>query len=196
MAKKSKYTGRRNKGPNAVKIGTTEDIIQQIHENQKAVDEVVDAPSIAAQMQNLSGAVEQVTMEDDIKKEAEAEPKESNSVVASKFKQRYLANAREQGVKGKAARRSNWDWLSQEIAKACLGPKDKIRMDDFLAILEANGIDHRKWPNRAQGWEGRLRMTGRVALQRIVADAGKLKLPGGAELEVPAEFKEKYRTKA
>jgi hypothetical protein len=125
----------------------------------------------------------------------EPEDKPSNSVVADKFKQNYIANAREQGLKGKAPRRSNWDWLAQAIAKECLDQKHKIDINKFLAILEANDIDYKKWPNRNRGWEGRLRMTGRVALQRIVADNNVLKMPGGEDMVPPADFVTKFKTK-
>jgi hypothetical protein len=128
--------------------------------------------------------------------EADAERPEPKSVVASKFKQRYLAHARELGVKGKAARRSNWDWLAQQIALQCLDNKHKINLDKFCTILDANGVDHSKWTNRSTGWEGRLRMTGRVALQRIVADANVLKMPDGVTMVPPEDFVEKYKTKA
>lgn len=119
----------------------------------------------------------------------------NNSVVESKFKQRYTAHAREAGIKGKAARRSNWDWLSQRIAEKCLDSKQKIDIGKFLEILDLNGIDHSKWNSRTVGWEGRLRMTGRVALQRVVADTGKLKL-GKREIAVPpADFVAKYKSR-
>lgn len=118
-----------------------------------------------------------------------------NSVVAAKFKERYIENAKAQGITGKAARRSNWDWLSQEIAAECLGPKHKINIDSFIAILDANGVDYSRWTNRNRGWEGRFRMTGRVALQRIVANAGALHLPGGRKVEAPAEWADRYRDK-
>lgn len=118
------------------------------------------------------------------------------SVVAKKFKLRYAAHARELGVKGKAAKRSNWDWLAQQIAEQCLSPKAKIDIERFKDLLDANGVDHSKWTNRSTGWEGRLRMTGRVALQRIVADAKMLKLVDETTLVPPDEFIEKYKTKA
>jgi hypothetical protein len=126
--------------------------------------------------------------------EGDGERKPS-SVVKPVFKERYAANARELGVKGKAAKRSNWDWLAQEIAKFCLTDKHAIRMDDFKALLKANGIDHNKWPNQSRGWEGRLRMTGRVALQRIVADSGVLKFPDETEAKAPMDFILKYKAK-
>ena len=128
--------------------------------------------------------------------EADEEERLPSSVVAVKFKDRYIANARDAGIPGKAAKRSNWDWLSQTIASQVLNEKHKISIESFTAILDANGVDHTKWTNRNKGWEGRFRMTGRVALQRKVADSGKLILADGSESQAPADWVEKFKTKA
>jgi len=129
--------------------------------------------------------------------EVEEDNAKNNSVVAAKFKDKYLANARANGIPGKAAKRSNWDWLSQQIAAACLDEKHKIRIADFVALLDANGVDHSRWTNRNKGWEGRFRMTGRVALQKVVADSGELKFGGLLDpIPAPADFIERFKTKA
>jgi hypothetical protein len=127
---------------------------------------------------------------------AEEEPKESISVVKDKFKVKYIENARANGIPGKAAKRSNWDWLSQQLATFCLNDKHSIDIGAFKDVLDANGVDHSRWTSQTRGWEGRFRMTGRVALQKVVANAGVLKWPTGSESEAPAEFIEKYKTKA
>lgn len=119
-----------------------------------------------------------------------------NSIVKPKFKDKYAANAAAIGDTRKQVKRSNWDWLSQQLAAACLSDKGKIEIGAFTDILDANGVDHSRWTNRNKGWEGRFRMTGRVALQKVVANAGVLKTPGGTELEAPADFIERYKTKA
>jgi hypothetical protein len=126
----------------------------------------------------------------------EEEPKESISVVKDKFKVKYIENARALGVPGKAAKRSNWDWLSQQLATFCLNDKHSIDIGAFTDVLDANGVDHSRWTNRNRGWEGRFRMTGRVALQKVVANAGEIKWPNGEPTPAPAEFIEKYKTKA
>jgi hypothetical protein len=126
--------------------------------------------------------------------ETEEQIEKKGSVVKRQYKQKYLDRARANGVKGKAAKRSAWDWLAETLAGECLNKKAKIDIDAFTAILEANGIEdpHGRWPNRAPGWEGRFRMTGRLCLQRIVAEAGILRLPDGEELEAPAEWIAKF----
>ena len=95
--------------------------------------------------------------------EIEDQIEKPRSVVKRQYKQKYLDRARANGVRGKAAKRSAWDWLAETLAGECLNRKAKIDIDKFTAILVANGIEdpHERWPNRAPGWEGRFRMTGR-----------------------------------
>jgi hypothetical protein len=126
--------------------------------------------------------------------EIDAEVAEDNakpsSVVKTAYKKRYAARAAGAGL-GKVAQRSCWDWLAQELAAECLDGS-KISIDRFLAILDANGVDHSRWQNRSKGWEGRLRMTGRLALQKVVAAQGHLKTAEGAELTAPADWVAKH----
>ena len=116
------------------------------------------------------------------------------SVVGKKYKIRYKEAARERGSLGKAAKRSKWDWLAETLAGEVLNEKAKLKVDRFVAILEANGIADPlgRWPNRANGWEGRLRMTGGLVLRPMVAAAGVLLVPDeDGELEQlvpPAEW--------
>ena len=116
------------------------------------------------------------------------------SVVKREYKTKYKLRAREAGIKGKAAKRSNWDWLAQTIAAVALNDKEKLMVDEFLALLDANGIDHSRWTNRSPGWEGRLRMTGRLALQKKVVETGEIQLLDGDSQPAPAEFVAKYRS--
>lgn len=122
--------------------------------------------------------------------EVAADNAKRNSVVKTAYKQRYAARAAEAGL-GKVAQRSCWDWLAQKLADECL-VGTKISIERFLGILDANGVDHSRWQNRAKGWEGRLRMTGRLALQRVVAESGLLKTPDGEEFEAPAAWVAKF----
>ena len=143
---------------------------------------------------------EEDKMQEEIEEQAaEGEEKpELNSVVKDKFKAKYIENAIAQGVTHKAAKRSNWDWLSQQIAAFCLNDKHSIDINKFLSLLDANGVDHSKWTNRNRGWEGRLRMTGRVALQKVVAESGWLKFPDSEEATdiselAPPDWRAKYK---
>lgn len=125
--------------------------------------------------------------------EVQADNAKANSVVKPAYKHKYADRAKEAGIGRKAAQRSTWDWLAQSIAAICLREKDRIDIGAFCALLGANGIDHTKWPNRSKGWEGRLRMTGRLALQRVVAEAGVLHTADEEELVPPAEWVAKFR---
>jgi hypothetical protein len=124
--------------------------------------------------------------------EVEADNAKRNSVVRPKYKLRYAERAAALGIKKKSAQRSAWDWLAQSLAAQCLDEKQRIDIAKFTRILELNGVDHSKWNNRSKGWEGRFRMTGRLALQRVVAEAGVMKIEDD-ELVAPAEWVIKYR---
>lgn len=107
----------------------------------------------------------------------------ARSVVKPTYKLAYAAKALDarlpKGVSRKAAARSCGDWLSLTIAKLCLVGKNKLDIDRFEALLDANGVAHSHWNRTTKGWQGRLRMTGRLALQRVVAEAdGELLVPG------------------
>jgi hypothetical protein len=130
---------------------------------------------------------------DEIDAQIEDDIAKPRSVVKSAYKVKYRDRAREAGVVRKAAKRSTWDWLAQSIAGECLVGKDRIDIEAFKALLEANGVDHSRWTNRSKGWEGRFRMTGRLALQRVVAEAGVLKMADGEVAEAPAEWVAKFR---
>ena len=116
----------------------------------------------------------------------------ANSVVRVAYKKKYAERAVSAGIHRKAAQRSAWDWLAQSIAGECLRDGDKIDIERFLALLDAKGVDHSRWTNRNKGWEGRLRMTGRLALQRVVAEAGAMATADGETLEAPAEWIAKF----
>ena len=115
------------------------------------------------------------------------------SVVKTAYKVKYAHRAAQAGLKKKSAQRSCWDWLAKQLAGECLDPKtQKIDIQAFLAILDANGVDYSRWTNRSKGWEGRLRMTGRLALQKVVAEQEHLKTADGEVLEAPADWVAKF----
>jgi hypothetical protein len=135
---------------------------------------------------------EEEAVEQAAEAEIEAQIALPRSVVKPAYKVKYRDRAREAGIKGKAAKRSAWDWLAQELAAATLTKDAKLKVDDFLALLDANGVDHSRWTNRSKGWEGRLRMTGRLALQRVVAERGTLLFADGEIKDAPAEWVAKF----
>jgi hypothetical protein len=122
--------------------------------------------------------------------EVESDNAKPSSVVKPAYKHRYAERAAASGL-GKRAQRSCWDWLAQSLAGECLDDQSRISIDRFLTVLDLNGVDHSRWTNRSKGWEGRLRMTGRLALQRVVASSGVLKVEGD-ELIAPADWVAKH----
>jgi hypothetical protein len=122
----------------------------------------------------------------------------TNSVVNVKYKLRYKDRAKTAkkpaGVSKKAMARSCQDWLAIELMKRTLTDdpkKPKLILQAFVDILDANGVDWSRWTNRSAGWEGRFRMTGRLALQRVVAENEALALPDGTTLTPPKAWVER-----
>jgi hypothetical protein len=181
--------------------------IDAIEAERIAAYEVVELPPTEAGLEIIERALAESNQPEELQPEdveqleeelaeQESEEKVPNSIVKDKFKNKYIENANLIGDKRKQVKRSNWDWLAQNLATFCLNDKGKIDIGAFTDILDANGVDHSRWTNRNRGWEGRFRMTGRVALQKAVANSGTLKWPDGSEMEAPAEFIDKYKTKA
>ena len=172
-----------------------------LHRMEQGEREAVELSEPNPELQKFEESVDEQTnaqLEAQAEAEVAEEAAKPNSVVAPKYKDKYLEAARANGWRGKAAKRSNWDWLSQQVAAVCLNEKGKIRIGDFLALLEANGVDYSRWQNRNKGWEGRLRMTGRVALQKVVANSGVLKFPdfmSVKEAAAPDEWAAKFKDK-
>lgn len=161
---------------------------------QRKLHPAIEA-ALAAQGQQVdttSEALEVVAEEagDVDGEEQAADEVRSNSVVKSGYKVAYRMKAdamtrRPKAVPIKALRRMSGDWLAIELAKVTLDPKAKLIVSQFEAVLAANGVDHAKWNRTTKGWQGRLRMTGRLALERIVAAEGSLALPNGAAVPAP-----------
>jgi hypothetical protein len=129
----------------------------------------------------------------DIDTEVLADIAKKGSVVKTGYKKKYAARAAEAGL-GKTAQRSCWDWLAQQLAGEVL-ENGKLVEHKMRSLLDANGIRNDHWgtgEKRTKGWEGRLRMTGRLALQRVVAANGVLRTADGDELEAPAEWVAKF----
>ncbi len=101
------------------------------------------------------------------------------SVVKVAYKLKYKHRADDAGIRGKAAKRSAWDWLAQEIAAVALTDKAKLKVDEFLALLDANGVDHSRWTNRSAGL-GRPAADDRAArpAAQLVAERGRALLRG------------------
>lgn len=119
--------------------------------------------------------------------EAEVAEIVTRSIVGATYKERYAARAAEKGRKDKAAKRSCCDWLADQLAKLVLNEDKKrsLNVDAFEQLLEANAIRHEAWKREGKGWQGRFRMSGRLALQREVAESGVLVTADGEEIRAP-----------
>jgi len=122
--------------------------------------------------------------------EVAADIEKRGSVVKTGYKKLYAARAAEAGL-GKVAQRSCWDWLAQTLAGEVL-VDGKFHEAKLRSLLDANGVRHEHWQNKSKGWEGRLRMTGRLALQKVVAAKGVLQTADGETLEAPADWIAKH----
>jgi hypothetical protein len=103
------------------------------------------------------------------------------TVVPVAYKAQYRAKAAAMGRTSKAAKRSNSDWLAQELEAECIGKGGVFDLPRFLAIFTANtGEDATvRWPSRTNGWEGRLRMSGAIVLRGVVGKRGTFRTPDG-----------------
>ncbi len=86
------------------------------------------------------------------------------------------------------------DWLADTLNNLVLG-KTATDIANFEAICNLNGVSLAKYKRDKNGWQGRLRMTGRNLLARIVFETGVLKVPASVagekkdvELRAPREW--------
>lgn len=105
------------------------------------------------------------------------------SVVKAAYKAKYAEREaamkrRPKGLSRKVLARCNGDWLALELARYTLDEKGELIVALFEQVLDENGVKHSHWNRTTKGWQGRLRMTGRLALQRVVAEAGALVVDG------------------
>jgi hypothetical protein len=115
--------------------------------------------------------------------EEEEEEKKGSGVVKAKYKARYAERGDPRGC---------GDWLQQTLKEYTLDQNGKLRVAELEAILDANGVKHAHWNRTTPGWQGRLRMSGGMALRTKVANQFALILPDGTELEAPVRFCDKH----
>jgi len=101
------------------------------------------------------------------------------TVVKTAYKEAYKARAAALGHTDKASKRGNGDWLQRELQAETIGKDGKWDLHRFCAICEANGIEDplTRWPNRNNGWEGRVRMSGSLVLRGIVGKTAVFRTP-------------------
>jgi hypothetical protein len=92
----------------------------------------------------------------------------SGNIVKPLYRQRYarMGHPRHCG-----------DELAELLNRLCL-VDDALNLEVFEAIMDINGVDISMYNRTRQGWEGRLRMTGRNKLAAVVrAHDGQVKMP-------------------
>lgn len=103
----------------------------------------------------------------------EEEEQRGGSVVASTYRNIYaLASSNGQG---------NGDFLHETLVAYCAGVKGFV-IESFQTVLRDNGIEPEttKWGRNTtgNGWQGRYRMSGRLALEKAIALTGEFRLDG------------------
>ena len=122
---------------------------------------------------------------------AEEESKPSGSVVQDHYRAQYREASSNKQTCG--------DWLAERLVADTHGP-DGFMVDDFTAILSANGLDmSAKWAqlpfSGQKGWIGRYRMNGRQVLEKTVALTGIYIDNTGAKVTPHADWLAGMRTK-
>lgn len=124
--------------------------------------------------------------------EEEEAPRASGSVVPEAYRSRYRAES--------STGRCNGDWLAEQLAADTLDHEGKLNLEDFVAVLERNGVDMSgKWAQLhftgARGWQGRFRMNGRQILEKMVAKTGQYFGSVGDAMTPSEDFLADMRTK-
>lgn len=127
-----------------------------------------------------------------IEAQVQADIARPRSVVNPSYKRKYAERAKTRRlpkeVSRKAIARSNSDWLAIQLAARVLDEKRRLKVPELEAILDANGVKHDHYSRTSKNWQGRLRMSGGMALRTIVANNGFLMLPDGTNVEAPSSF--------
>ena len=88
--------------------------------------------------------------------EQKDERPQTRSVVAQTYKREYQHN----GTKGRGCGDALYDALV-----LFLNAEGKLDVSAFEALLTENGVRHEAWKREGNGWQGRFRMSGSVALR-------------------------------
>lgn len=110
--------------------------------------------------------------------------KRSGTVVASRYRQKYA----EEGHPNHCG-----DWLAELLNNYCVGDKH-TDLATFEHICSLNGVDTSKYNRTTNGWQGRIRMTGRNLLAKKVHLEGSISVPnsdidGGVQkITAPADW--------
>lgn len=110
------------------------------------------------------------------------EDKGPSTVVPEKYKRQYA----EAGHEGNCG-----DWLAATLIRLTTGADGKLSPDLVDEIARLNGLKTDKYNRTTPGWQGRLRMTVRNSLVKVVCKQGFLQVPAtesGDSIQAPAEW--------
>lgn len=113
--------------------------------------------------------------------------RETLSIVPPEFKARYAEKA-QGGRKPRILARSCGDWLASLLAKETLDEEGHLNIPKLDAIMNANGVDCSNINRSSPGWQGRLRMTGRVMLAAKARRSQVVVVPGRGRIATPREW--------
>lgn len=156
-------------------------------EEAETILETEKVPDLA----DILEACEEAGIDPETEVADDEEPKASGSVVPEHYRQQYQLLSSNGQTCG--------DWLAERLVADTHGIEG-FNVEDFTAILNANGVDMTMpWaqlPYSGQkGWIGRYRMNGRQVLEKIVALMGYYVDHTGAKCLPHADWLEKMRGK-
>lgn len=153
--------------------------------------EVVLESSKVPELADVFEACAEMGIDPAVDGEEEEEDERSGSIVPNTYRAVY----REVSTTGQSC----GDWLAERLAIDTLSG-GKLRMADLIATFERNRVDlGAKWATvrfaPTPGWQGRFRMSGRIALEKRIALNGTYASPSGPVITPHADWLDKIRTK-
>lgn len=160
-------------------------------------DEPVDTPLMTTkkvpELADVFAACEDADVDPEALEVEEAK-RNSSSVVDTMYKSQY----KEQSTNGQTC----GDWLAEWlVTHTTVG--GKLDIEALHALFSANGLDlTAKWAlvydnesKQSRGWTGRYRMSGRIALEKVVAKTGKATDHNGTSHDADPAFLTTLRAK-
>lgn len=120
--------------------------------------------------------------------ESDEEGRPSSNIINPKYRELYASRGNPLHC---------GDWLALTLENQFTGGNGKFDRGLFVEFLELNGVNTSKpWAvSTTHGWQGRMRMTARSALELAVAKSGVLVMTPRDKRSVPADFLDLMRRK-
>ena len=162
----------------------TDIVMDQTGDDEIVAETIITQTAKVPELADILEACEDL----DIDPEEGAAPFVSSDVVDQHYKVQYRESQ---------SGRSCGDWLADYLDDQTHDEKRKVDTAKLEDLFAANGLDMTaSWAtNRNRGWQGRFRMSGRLALEKTVAFNGIVKSHDGTVTEVPTEALSALRAK-